>query len=191
MLQSKRSVSDKLIDKTTKKQHLDAVHWLWIDFYPKYILSCSNYGLIKKLIDENKQVYLWLSQDMIYEGIWKVKNNITEASCIMNNSSLSSSPLTIYNSSPLIINNNNPSPLTIDTPSSLTIDSDIVILTDTPSPLTIDTDIVDLTSQSITRGQPIGIMDKDKYEYEKKLADAHAKALLLWKECYNRDKNKI
>ena len=52
-----------------KQQHIAVVNCLCNEFYPKYKSNTSNYRVIKELIENNKNLYLLITRDMINNRI--------------------------------------------------------------------------------------------------------------------------
>ena len=65
MPRSKRSNTNSIAVLPNKQQCVAAVNYLCNEFYPKYKSNTSNYRVIKELIENNKNSYLWIIRDII------------------------------------------------------------------------------------------------------------------------------
>lgn len=57
MLRAKRNSTSNRGDTLNKKQRTDVVKRSCNEFYPKHASKGSNYGVVKELVDNNKDLY--------------------------------------------------------------------------------------------------------------------------------------
>ena len=69
MSYSKRSNTNSIAVLPNKQLHIAAVNHLYNEFYPKYKSNTSNNRIIKELIENKKNLYIWIIRDIINNRI--------------------------------------------------------------------------------------------------------------------------
>jgi len=150
MLRSRRTTLHASNPCPNKKQRLEAIRRLCTDIYPKYKSASSNYGFIKQVAQENKQLYPWLDTTMVHNGIRRMTKQ------------LESSPTTITDSESNDDSSSNP--LTNNDDSSTTLSDD-----------TSSTE----QDKAKARGRPHGTTNADKKKQSATIKKATDKVALL------------
>ena len=194
MTRSKRNNSNQNCSKPTKKQRVEAINRLCTEFYPKYVSSTSNYGAVKQLIESNKELYPWLTRNMINKRLRNIKDNIKKGAesllQLVNNGSIPIASIDVSSDTSL-------SSVSTSSPinSSNSVDATTASSANTTAPSLANATAPSLTngttdSSTSKRGRPRGSTDSKKRTDNKSIKDATTAAAIQWKECRNRGENK-